>query len=159
MTRAHRTATGGEDDQGSGLPETLEFIQLLWQLDHALNKRSRRLLKLVGVTAPQRFIIRVLALRPGSTPSQLARHLHVTPATVTRVVQRMEEAGFLRRERDPDDSRRVRLHLTAKAHRLEDRAEMSGESPILRALKRMPAVRIEESRRMLRALIEELERI
>jgi MarR family transcriptional regulator for hemolysin len=147
----------GEKDQ-DGLPDDLRFVQLLWQLDHALNKRSRRLLRVLGVTAPQRFIIRVIALKPGATPSQIARYLHVTPATVTRVVQRMEEAGFLRREADPADSRRVLLHLTAKARRIEERAGSAGESPVTRVLERTPAARIEETTRMLSALIEELER-
>jgi len=142
----------------NGLPEDLRFVQLLWQLDHALNKRSRRMLRVLGVTAPQRFIIRVISLRPGATPSQIARYLHVTPATVTRVVQRMEEAGFLRREPDPDDSRRVLLHLTAKARRIEEKAGTSGESPVTRVLERSPASRVEETARMLAALIEELER-
>jgi DNA-binding MarR family transcriptional regulator len=146
------------DDKDDGLPEDLRFIQLLWQLDHALNKRSRRLLRLIGVTAPQRFIIRVIALRPGSTPGQIARHLHVTPATVTRVVQRMEEAGLLRRQPDPDDSRRVLLHLTAKARRIEEKAGASGESPVSNVLRRTPPGRVEETGRMLAALIEELER-
>jgi len=147
------------DKQDGGLPENLRFVQLLWQLDHALNKRSRRMLRLFGVTVPQRFIIRVLALKPGSTPSQIARYLHVTPATVTRVVQRMEEAGLLRRESDPDDSRRVLLHLTAKARRIEERTVTSGESPVTRVLERTPPARIEETTRMLEALIEELERL
>lgn len=146
------------DDREDGLPGDLAFIQLLWQLDHGLNKRSRRLLRLFGVTAPQRFIIRLIALRPGSTPSQIARALHVTPATVTRVVQRMEEAGLLRREPDPDDSRRVLLHLTPKARRIEQKAATSGESPVTNVLLRTPPARIEETSRMLKALIEELER-
>jgi DNA-binding MarR family transcriptional regulator len=148
----------GDRRGGNGLPDPLRFVQLLWQLDHALNKRSRRLLRLVGVTAPQRFIIRVIALYPGSTPSHIARWLHVTPATVTRVVQRMEEAGLLRREPDPADSRRVLLHLTAKARRLEEKTESSGESPIARVLARTPAARVEETCKMLAALIEELEK-
>ena len=147
----------GEKGQ-NGLPEDLRFVQLLWQLDHALNKRSRRMLRVLGVTAPQRFIIRVIALRPGATPSRIARYLHVTPATVTRVVQRMEEAGFLRREPDPDDSRRVLLHLTAKARRIEEKAGSAGESPISRVLARSPPTRVQETALMLSALIEELER-
>lgn len=145
-------------EKKDGLPEDLRFVQLLWQLDHALNKRSRRLLRVLGVTAPQRFIIRVIALKPGSTPSQIARYLHVTPATVTRVVQRMEESGFLRRETDPDDSRRVLLNLTAKARRIEEKAGGSGESPISRVLARAPASRVQETALMLGALIEELEK-
>jgi DNA-binding MarR family transcriptional regulator len=139
------------------LPETLQFIQILWQLDHVLNTRSRRMLKVVGVTGPQRFAVRVVGLRPGCTPGHLARLLHVTPATVTRVVQRLEEAGLVRREPDPADSRRVRLHLTFKGRKLDERVDSSGESPISDVLQKTPASRIEETRRLLTALIASLE--
>jgi DNA-binding MarR family transcriptional regulator len=139
------------------LPETLQFIRLLWELDHALNKRSRRMLQTLGVTASQRFLIKVVGMRPGCSPGQLARFLHVTPATVTRVVQRMEVEGFLRREGDPEDSRRVRLHLTPKGRRLDERGQAASESPIATLLATVPANRLEETRRMLSALVEALE--
>jgi DNA-binding MarR family transcriptional regulator len=139
------------------LPEALQFIRLLWQLDHALNKRSRRLLGHVGVTAPQRFLLKVVGMRPGCSPGELARFLHVTPATVTRVVQRMEAAGFLRREDDPDDSRRVRLHLTPKGRKVEERCTALSESPITEALAATPPARVAETRLLLATLVEALE--
>jgi DNA-binding MarR family transcriptional regulator len=144
-------------DEPEDLPETLQFIRLLWQLDHALNKRSRRLLGQVGVTAPQRFLLKVVGMRPGCSPGQLARFLHVTPATVTRVVQRMEAAGFVRREADPDDSRRVRLHLTPKGRKVEERCSGQNESPITAVLEASPRARVEEARQLLGALVEALE--
>lgn len=144
-------------DEHDDLPETMQFIRLLWQLDHALNKRSRRLLAKVGVTAPQRFLLKVVGMRPGCSPGQLARFLHVTPATVTRVVQRMESAGFLRREADPDDSRRVRLHLTPKGRKAEERCSGASESPVAMVLGATPQARIDETRTLLAALVEALE--
>ncbi len=144
-------------EEPDDLPETLQFIRLLWQLDHALNKRSRRMLAVAGVTAPQRFLIKVVGMRPGCTPGELARFLHVTPATVTRVVQRMEGAGFLRREADPEDSRRVRLHLTAKGRKVDDRLSGSAESPVSVVLAATPRGRIEETRKLLCALVGALE--
>jgi DNA-binding MarR family transcriptional regulator len=143
-------------DRGD-LPETLQFIRLLWQLDHALNKRSRRLLGQVGVTAPQRFLLKVVGMRPGCSPGQLARFLHVTPATVTRVVQRLEASGFLWREADPDDSRRVLLHLTAKGRKVEERCSGLNESPVTQLLEATPRARVEETRRLLSALVEALD--
>lgn len=139
------------------LPETLQFIRLLWQLDHALNKRSRRMLAVAGVTAPQRFLLKVVGMRPGCSPGQLARFLHVTPATVTRVVQRMESTGFLRREADPEDSRRVRLHLTPKGRKVEERCAGGSESPVSRVLDATARARVEETRALLAALVEALE--
>jgi MarR family transcriptional regulator, organic hydroperoxide resistance regulator len=139
------------------LPEALQFIRLLWQLDHALNKRSRRLLRVAGVTAPQRFLLKVVGMRPGCSPGQLAKFLHVTPATVTRVVQRMESAGFVRREADPEDSRRVRLHLTPRGRKVDERCSDASESPVSRVLGETARARVEETRRLLGALVEALE--
>jgi len=139
------------------LPETLQFIRLLWQLDHALNKRSRRLLRDAGVTAPQRFLIKVVGMRPGCTPGELARFLHVTPATVTRVVQRMQAAGLLRREPDQEDSRRVRLHLTLKGRRVDERCSGPTETPVGRVLRNTPRARLVEAQRLLTELVASLE--
>jgi DNA-binding MarR family transcriptional regulator len=52
-------------------------------------------------------------IREGMTsPGQLARRLWVTPAVVTGLLDRLEQRGFLRREVDPADRRRLRLALT-----------------------------------------------
>ena len=139
------------------LPESLHFVRVLWELDHALNKRSRLMLRELGVTTPQRFILKVLSLRPGCTPGQLAKVLHVTPATVTRVVQRMEEAGLLERRTDPTDSRKLRLHLTAAGRALEVRANGPGQTPVSDVLAKLPPARVEEARQLLVTIIEALE--
>jgi len=144
-------------EQGD-LPETLQFIRLLWRLDHAINTRSRQLLVQVGVTGPQRFLLKVVGMRPGCSPGQLARFLHVTPATVTRAVQRMEAAGYLRREADPDDSRRVRLHLTPRGRKVEERCAGPSDNPVTVLLEATPPARVDETRQLLGALVEALER-
>jgi len=138
------------------LPEYLRFVQLLWELDHALNKRSRWMLKHLGVTAEQRFMIHLVALSPGCTPAELARTLRVTPATVTRGVRRLEEAGYVAREADPEDSRKVKLALTARGRRAEERPEARGEGPVAQVLARAPKSRVDEAHRLLEDIIEEL---
>jgi DNA-binding MarR family transcriptional regulator len=138
------------------LPENLRFVQLLWELDHALSRRSRWMLKHLGLTAEQRFMIHLVALKPGCTPGELARALRVTPATVTRGVRRMEQAGFVVRDADPEDSRKVKLQLTARGRRVEERPEARGEGPVALALARAPNGRVEEARRLLEEIIVEL---
>ena len=140
------------------LPENLRFVQLLWELDHALNRRSRWLLKHLGLTAEQRFMIHLVALKPGCTPGELARALRVTPATVTRGVRRMEQAGYVLREPDPDDSRKVKLQLTPRGRRVEERPEARGEGPVARTLALAPPERVAEARRLIEDVIAELEK-
>jgi DNA-binding MarR family transcriptional regulator len=47
-----------------------------------------------------------------TTPGQLARRLMVTPAVVTGLIDRLERRGFVRRESESEDRRRIHLELT-----------------------------------------------
>ncbi len=53
--------------------------------------------------------------------SDLSRELGLPPSSVTGIVDRLVEAGKVRRESDPDDRRVVRVVLTAQGRRDRDR--------------------------------------
>ncbi|NUU78412.1 MarR family winged helix-turn-helix transcriptional regulator [Paenibacillus xylanilyticus] len=48
----------------------------------------------------------------GQTQKSLAEQLRRAPATVTVMLKRMETAGYVRREADPNDLRSLRVYLT-----------------------------------------------
>jgi DNA-binding MarR family transcriptional regulator len=50
--------------------------------------------------------------RPPLGPAELARRLGMSTASATVLVDRLEQAGYLRRRRDPADRRRVVLDVT-----------------------------------------------
>ncbi len=54
------------------------------------------------------------------TLSTLARHMDVTPATMSLAIDRLERHGYVKRKRDRLDGRRVLLRLTAAGGRLRD---------------------------------------
>ena len=56
-----------------------------------------------------------LDVRGPLTPSQLAALEHVTPPSMNRTVNGLEEAGLISRERDADDARKVLVTLTPEA--------------------------------------------
>ncbi|NLE82404.1 MAG: winged helix-turn-helix transcriptional regulator [Rhodococcus sp.] len=53
-----------------------------------------------------------------STPGWLAGHLHLNAASVTALLDRMTEAGYVQRDRDTRDRRRVILTVTPEAKEL-----------------------------------------
>lgn len=63
-----------------------------------------------------------------TTPGQLARRLMVTPAVVTGLIDRLERRGFVRRESESEDRRRIHLELTeeGKAAGASVRHELAG---------------------------------
>jgi DNA-binding MarR family transcriptional regulator len=62
-----------------------------------------------------------LLVRVGNTPgirsSELADHVGVGRATISRQVRRLEDLGLISRRPDPDDSRGQQLELTAEGSR------------------------------------------
>lgn len=50
---------------------------------------------------------------------ELARHMGVTPSTMSLTVDRLERGGYVRRERSKEDGRRVDLRLTASGVRIK----------------------------------------
>jgi DNA-binding MarR family transcriptional regulator len=86
--------------------------------------------------------IRGLAPEAGMTVNDLAEQLLLKPQSAVELVDRLEDAGLVRRERDEVDRRRVLLSLTAKANRLLERlsaehlAQIRRDAPELIALLR-----------------------
>ena len=56
----------------SALPEALRLLALIWSLKAALERTSHGMDAKLGVTGPQRFLLRFVGLEPGITRLQLA---------------------------------------------------------------------------------------
>jgi DNA-binding MarR family transcriptional regulator len=65
----------------------------------------------IGINATDLNCLNILSLGGRLTAGQLAQATGLTTASITGVVDRLEEAGYVRRERDASDRRRVVIHL------------------------------------------------
>ena len=110
--------------------------ELAWEMaeTHRMMRRFYdRGASALGVTSAQWRLLLRLAREPGLKQVELAERLDVEPITACRIVDRLEEAGLVERQRDPDDRRAWRLVLTPKAEPLVKRLgaiaeEMSAEA-------------------------------
>jgi len=68
----------------------------------------------IGIYRGQPPLLRALSENEGCTQRELAEEMHLTAATVTRMLQRMQQSGLLERRPDPDDQRVTRVYLTPK---------------------------------------------
>ncbi len=93
-------------------PESESLDQLLAQICRLKHGRVRALLETLGLYEGQPSMLRVLWAEEGLTHTDLARRLRVQPATITKMIQRMQKAGFVERRPDPDDERVSRVYLT-----------------------------------------------
>ncbi len=101
------------------LGRVLDFLRLLWAVDHGLTQVSKRMQHSMGVTGLQRFIVRLVGEFPGISAGELAQALHVHPSTLTGALHRLTERGALERAVDPLDARRALFRLTPKGTELD----------------------------------------
>jgi DNA-binding MarR family transcriptional regulator len=119
------------------LPGVLQFMQLLWAVAHGLETTSKRMNAALGVTGPQRLVLRVVGLFPGMSAKELAATLHIHPSTLTGVLQRLEAQRLVRRINDPKDRRRVALRLTPRGQRANGSRRNTVEAAVAAALRRV----------------------
>ncbi|TFY97189.1 MarR family winged helix-turn-helix transcriptional regulator [Ramlibacter humi] len=90
-----------------------------------------------GVTMPQYMLVLQVRGRPErdwALVGELADCLALKHHTTVELVSRCEAAGLVRRERDPDDQRKVRVLPTAKGARVADRVARAHEKELERLL-------------------------
>ena len=83
-------------------------------------RRTGSLMQLMGQAAADRIginntdlnCLNILSFSGHLTAGELAKATGLTTASITGVIDRLEEAGFVRRERDPHDRRRVVVRLS-----------------------------------------------
>src|SRR5436309_5507009 len=71
-----------------------------------------------GLSAARLSALSVLVFGGARTLGELAAAEHVRPATMTRIVQALEQEGLVRRERDVRDGRVQRVHASARGRRV-----------------------------------------
>jgi DNA-binding MarR family transcriptional regulator len=138
------------------LGDVLEFMRVIWHLDHALQRTSKRMEASLGVTGPQRLVIRIVGRFPGMPAGQLAKLLHLHPSTLTGILKRLEQQGLLRRRADANDGRRSLFGLTHKGRSFDVEAEGTVEACIAQALARTPAHKLGAARELLEEIAHEL---
>ncbi|MCA9974590.1 MAG: MarR family transcriptional regulator [Chloroflexota bacterium] len=74
--------------------------------------RAHAVLEEIGLYRGQPPVLFHLQNQDGLSHSELGQRLQVSPATVTKMIQRMEKAGFVQRQPDADDQRVSRVYLT-----------------------------------------------
>ena len=106
------------------LSEPTSLDMLLAQVCRLHYARAHFLLERVALHRGQPPLLYALWAQDGLTHGELAARLHVQPATITRMVQRMRRAGFVSRMDDPTDDRVSRVMLTEKGRAIRAEVEL-----------------------------------
>jgi MarR family transcriptional regulator, organic hydroperoxide resistance regulator len=139
------------------LDPILDFMRLLWSIEHGLQRISKKMEVELGVTGPQRLVLRVVGRFPGISASELAHIVRLHPSTITGILQRLVARGFLARERDPVDTRRARLRLKPRARAFARNSRGTVERAVTLALRRSGPANVRGARAVLMELARRLD--
>jgi DNA-binding MarR family transcriptional regulator len=140
------------------LGQALDFLRVLWAINHGLATTSRYMKSKFGVTGRQRLIIQVVNEFPGISAGDLAKVLHLDPSTLTGVLQQMTQRGLLLLQSDTRDRRRLRIQLTQKGRRMSNMAVGAIEAAVSRTLSQVSPAKLKATRDVLTLLADNLDR-
>ena len=107
-----------------------------------------------GITGMQFVIFKQLADGVAATAADLCRLMHYDTGSMTRLLDRLEAKGWIRRERSKDDRRVVRLQLTSAGRAVLPRLQDSAALVVQRMLMGFSAAEVRDLRGFLRRMIE-----
>jgi DNA-binding MarR family transcriptional regulator len=133
-------------------PSEMSVGQLLAQVCRMTGLHLRTHMEKLGLHRGQTFALVHLWRHDGIPQRELAQAMHIRPASVTNMLQRMERDGWIARTRDPQDQRVVRVFLTHRAKDLR-----AGAQTVLREMEEeLGAVYTESEQATLRSLLLKL---
>jgi DNA-binding MarR family transcriptional regulator len=80
------------------MPQHKDLLTAIRQITRAIDLNSKRLAKMTGLTAPQLLVLQTLAGEGPIKPSEIARQVHLSQATITSIVDRLEAASLVERQ-------------------------------------------------------------
>ncbi len=92
--------------------QRVEDWELLAHCSQSYRALSDSFMDQIQMHRTQAMVLCRLFVQEGIIQSEIAQQLSVQGATITDILQRMEEAGLISRRRDPEDNRLVRVYLT-----------------------------------------------
>jgi DNA-binding MarR family transcriptional regulator len=140
------------------LTNTLAFMRLLWAIDHRLRSLSKQMQASMGMTAPQRLVLRIVGRFPQVMPSELAELLHLDRGTLSGILERLVTQQLLVRRPHEVDGRSVLLSLSARGRLLDRETSGTVEACVRRALASQPRAKIVAAKQVLEAVARELAR-
>jgi DNA-binding MarR family transcriptional regulator len=109
-----------ERRKGASLGDFMCFA--VYSTNLAYSRVYKPVLEQLGLTYPQYVTIICLWEEDGQTVKHLSEQLFLEPSTMTPMLKRLEAMGYVRRERDAEDERSVRISLTDAGRALREKA-------------------------------------
>ena len=104
------------------MPVEHQIVAAIRQIVRAVDLQSRRLVESHNLTGPQLATLQEIARLQPASPSAIARAVHLSPGTVTGILQRLERRDLASRRPSETDRRAVLIEVSAAGQALLDAA-------------------------------------
>lgn len=108
------------------VPEVPELLKLdnqlcfsIYAASRAITRAYRPILEPHGLTYPQYLVLLILWEKDGPSVNEIGHRLYLDSGTLTPLLKRMEQSGFLARQRSRTDERRVEVWLGPRGKELQ----------------------------------------
>ncbi|MFW6007167.1 MAG: MarR family winged helix-turn-helix transcriptional regulator [Halanaerobiales bacterium] len=99
------------------------IFHLLVKLCRSHYKKTHKLLEELGLYRGQPPLLHLLWEKEGRTQKELSDKLKTKPATIAKMVKRLEKEGFIEKKLDKDDKRLSRIYLTDKGKNIRKKVK------------------------------------
>jgi DNA-binding MarR family transcriptional regulator len=114
-----------------------EILIALRRIMRATDLQSQKLSRQSGLTVPQLLVMQAIEKEGSPSTSTLARHIVVSQATVTRIIDRLERGGLVKREKSSKDKRVVNISLTDDGRAKLEKAPEPLQAEFLREYRKL----------------------
>ena len=110
----------------------------LRKIMHGVDAYSRRLFREYKVTGPQLMCLYAIIENGQVTSSSLSKKLKLSASTLNGILDRLEQNGFIKRERNDPDRRKVTITATEKGVEITNNAPLPLQDRLVEAIKELP---------------------
>lgn len=126
--------------------DVAEMERVTLRMSWAAHRTQAQRLKEFNLTMPQFMVMRALQrLEPGCTMTELGEAALQVPATVTGIIDRLEQHDFVSRQPNPSDRRSYQILLTAAGEALLNQIDVERRKGLETIFQGLP----EEQRQLL----------
>jgi DNA-binding MarR family transcriptional regulator len=116
----------------------LWIMRCLRRIMRAVDVQSRRLAAEYSITGPQVICLQTLHDDGPMTATALAKLVHLSSSTVVGIIDRLEQKGWVQRERSQTDRRQILIHVTDEGRDLLARVPSPMQDRLAQGLAELP---------------------
>ncbi len=121
------------------MTDSQRILDAIRRLVRLLRLTDRAAQSELGLSGAQLFVLHELGKTPSLSLSELAERTRTDQSSVSVVVTRLVDGGYVTRDRDKRDARRLVLNLSKSGRTVADKSPPVAQERIVEALERIPA--------------------